>query len=54
MRKKLKKLNLHRETVVCLDGLPLQAIYGGTALDCQPTRQPSVCRVCEWPTTREP
>lgn len=56
MRKKLKKLSLHRETVVCLDGLPLRAIYGAydSVLDCQPTRQPSVCRACEWPTTREP
>ncbi len=57
MRKKLKKLNLNRETLVCLNGPPLRAIYGGddsNVLYCHPTRQPSVCRACEWPTTREP
>ena len=53
MQKRRKKLNLHRETVVCLDGLQLWALQGGQDTS-RPTQQPSLCRACEWPTPREP
>lgn len=36
MKKKIRKLVLHRETLADLDGSNLQAVYGGATLTCRP------------------